>query len=186
MSYDNQYSGRNTPYTSYTTYPGSHLSQYPSLYSSYPSYSQYSSQLRRRRKQRYFTKDIEDLLYALGDGPYPSEETANALDDTLTEYLGDLCYATQQYARAHGRNRVKMDDFPFALRNDPLKEARFEHIIKQKQKIERDRKMYDHDTYVKEMENAEKKKRGPKKRGRKPKKQVENDDEDDDEEENDD
>lgn len=98
---------------------------------------------RRRRKQRLFSLDIEQLLYALGDGPYSVELTVNALEETLVMYLGDLCHATLEYAKRQGRNRVKIEDFPFVLRNDPYKLARLDYIINQSQKIEKARKMFD-------------------------------------------
>lgn len=103
------------------------------------------SNTKRRRKQRLFTRDIEQLLYSLGDGPYSSDQTVNALEETLITYLSDLCHTSITFARNQGRSRVKIDDFPFALRNDPYKLSRLEYIINQSQKIEKAKKIFDGD-----------------------------------------
>lgn len=99
--------------------------------------------LRRKRRQHLFSRDIEQLLFSLGDGPYSSEQTVNALEDTLTLYLTSLCHAALKHARAQGRNRIKIDDLPFALRNDPYKLSRLEYIINQSQRIEKAKKIFD-------------------------------------------
>lgn len=103
------------------------------------------SSIRKRRKQRLFTRDIEQLLFALGDGPFSLEPTINALEESLVEYLGDLCTATQIYSRSKNRNRIKVDDLPFSLRNDPHKLSRLEYIVNQSQRIENAKKIFDED-----------------------------------------
>lgn len=113
------------------------------------------STVRRRRRQRLFTKDIELLLYALGDGPVHVEATVNALDDCLTEYLSDLSHKTLTLARAQGRSRIKMDDLPVVLRNDPLKLARINYIKEQTLKIEKAKKMIDYDNANVDMDDDE-------------------------------
>lgn len=111
---------------------------------------------KRRRKQRLFTRDIEQLLYSLGDGPYTSDQTVNALEETLVTYLSELCHTTLQFARNQGRSRVKIDDFPFALRNDPYKLSRLEYIINQSQKIEKAKKIFDDKNVVSNLSATEK------------------------------
>jgi transcription initiation factor TFIID subunit 13 len=98
---------------------------------------------KRRRKQRIFQKDIEALLYGMGDGPILSDQTVGALEDILQEYLMDLCHKTLGYAKSQGRSRIKMNDICFTLRNDPLKLARFQYILEQTYRIERAKKMLD-------------------------------------------
>lgn len=98
---------------------------------------------RRRRRPRLFTKEIETLLYALGDGPVSQDATVSCLEDCLVEFLTDLSHESLQFARSHGRSRIKMDDLPFALRNDPLKLGRMSYIREQLANIEKAKKMYD-------------------------------------------
>lgn len=98
---------------------------------------------KRKRKPRLFTKDIENLLFAMGDRPALTDATVAALEDILTEYLVELCHRFQAYAHTQGRTRVKMNDLVFALRNDPLKLARLEYIVEQNDRIQRAKKMFE-------------------------------------------
>lgn len=122
----------------------------------------YNPPPRRRRKQRLFAKDIDQLLYLLGDPLYGLEPVANALEEVLVEFLTDLCHNALHHARAHGRSKVKMDDFPFALRNDPLKLARIETIIKQSQRIAKAQQMLDYKNLALTVGKEEKTERVPK------------------------
>ena len=133
------------------------------------SYVPTQPQTKRRRRQRLFTKEIEQLLFALGDPGYGQEATVNALDDALVDFLTDLSHNSLMYARLHGRNKVKMDDFSFALRQDPMKLGRIEYIVKLSQRIEQARKMYDEKNLAQQamreqVEPVVKKKRGRKKK----------------------
>lgn len=59
------------------------------------------------------------------------------------EFLSDLSHESLHFARAHGRSRIKIDDLPFALRNDPQKLGRMNYIREQLSRIENAKKMYD-------------------------------------------
>ncbi|QWW23456.1 hypothetical protein CA7LBN_002257 [Candidozyma auris] len=121
---------------------------------------------------------IETLLYALGDGPVSLDSTVNCLEDCLVEYLTDMLHEAQQFARSQGRSRIKQDDLPFALRNDPMKLGRLHDIKELINKIQRARNMLEDSAmatkeYLEddEEEDGEKKPRKGKKRGRKKKNQ---------------
>ena len=101
---------------------------------------------RRKRKQRLFQKDIENLLFAMGDRPVLTDMLVLALEEILVEYLLDLCHLTMAYSRSQGRSRIKMNDLAFALRNDPLKLARFQYTIEQSYRIEKAKKMFEENT----------------------------------------
>lgn len=140
------------------------------------SYRQTAAPSRRRRRPRYFTKDIETLLYALGDGPVSLDSTVNCLEDCLVEYLSDMMHETSQFAKSQGRSKIKQDDLPFALRNDPMKLGRLEDIKELLNKITRARNMLDESATAtleylddEDEEEGEKKPRKGKKRGRKKK-----------------
>ncbi|KAG7193243.1 Transcription initiation factor TFIID subunit 13 [Scheffersomyces spartinae] len=105
---------------------------------------------KRKRKQRLFLKDVAQLLWALGDPSPSNEATITALDDILVEWVVDLCHKLQRYAKAHGRTRVKMDDVPFTLRNDPAKLARFQHLTEQIVRILEARRLFDDDKFNKD------------------------------------
>lgn len=129
---------------------------------------------RRRRRPRLFTKDIETLLYALGDGPYSLDTTVNCLEDCLVEYLTDISHEAGQFARSQGRTRIKIDDLPFALRNDPKKLGRMDEIKESLVRIQRARDILDYDkqipnagAYLEDEDDENKKPKNEKKRGRK-------------------
>lgn len=110
---------------------------------------------KRRRRVRLFTKDIESLLYSLGDGPVSLDSTINTLDDVLTEYLVDACQKAQTVAKAHGRTRIKTDDIPMVFKDDPLKLARMQYIKDQSTSIEMAKKMFDQDAGMDPEQMAE-------------------------------
>lgn len=71
------------------------------------------------------------------------ESTVNCLEDCLLEFLQDCSHELLQYARSQGRTRIKVDDLPFALRNDPSKLGRMHYIRESLAKITEAKKMYD-------------------------------------------
>ncbi|KAL6942658.1 hypothetical protein ACO0QE_003843 [Hanseniaspora vineae] len=83
---------------------------------------------RRPKKQLSFNKEINTLLYALGDVPKPATETVKALDDILISYLSDLSVEAYRAALYSNRTKVKLDDFKFSLRRDPIKLARLNEL----------------------------------------------------------
>lgn len=64
----------------------------------------------------------------------------------MVEYLVDLSSKILTFAKSQGRSRIKMNDLAFALRNDPLKLARFQYIIEQNHRIERAKKLFEDKT----------------------------------------
>lgn len=124
----------------------------------------------RRRKRQLFTKDIENLLYAMGDGPVSLDSTVACLEDCLTDYLTDLAHESLRFARSQGRSRVKIDDLPFVLRRDPMKLGRMNYMRDQLIKIEKAKKMYDtNNVNEKELfaDNDEEDEGNPKKKSKK-------------------
>lgn len=112
----------------------------------------------------------------MGDGPISLDSTVNCLEDCLVEFLTDLSHESLQFARSHGRSRIKIDDIPFALRNDPQKLGRMNYIREQLAKIEKAKRMYDtNNVNEKELfaddddEDDEPKEKEKKKKGRKKK-----------------
>lgn len=97
----------------------------------------------KRKKRQLFTKDIENLLYAMGDRPYSLNSTVSALEDILVDFISRLSHTMVHYAASQGRNRIKLNDLAFALRNDPLKLGRMMYILEQSHKIERAKKLFD-------------------------------------------
>ncbi|SCU93956.1 LAMI_0E16182g1_1 [Lachancea mirantina] len=85
---------------------------------------------RRLKKTNLFSKDVASLMYAYGDSPQPLPETVQCLDELVSSYLVDICMAAHKTAQTVRRNKIKVEDFKFVLRNDPVKLGRAEELIK--------------------------------------------------------
>lgn len=72
---------------------------------------------------------MNSLLYAYGDVAQPMQQTTHCLDELVSAYLVDICTSALKTAQNSQRNKVKLDDFKFALRKDPIKLARAEELI---------------------------------------------------------
>ncbi|CAK9442366.1 uncharacterized protein LODBEIA_P61090 [Lodderomyces beijingensis] len=101
----------------------------------------------KRKRKGLFLKDIENMLYAMGDTPFSLESTINAVEDILVEYIATLSTQMVHRAASQGRrNRIKLNDLAFVLRNDPLKLSRMLYFLEQSRKIEKAKKMFDDGT----------------------------------------
>lgn len=98
---------------------------------------------RRRRKTRLFTGDVKALLYAFGDVEEPNYETVNVLEDVLINYLIDTCHDAAAFAKTTHRQKIKVDDFKFALRKDPMKHGRIQELLALQKIITDAKKQFD-------------------------------------------
>ncbi|CAI4035388.1 hypothetical protein SMKI_13G0360 [Saccharomyces mikatae IFO 1815] len=84
---------------------------------------------RKLKKTNLFNKDVSSLLYAYGDVPQPLQATVQCLDELVSGYLVDVCSNAFHAAQNSQRNKLRLEDFKFALRNDPVKLGRAEELI---------------------------------------------------------
>lgn len=68
-------------------------------------------------------------MYGIGDDPNPLQESVELLDDLVTEYIVGMCHEASKMATHARRNKIKVDDFKFALRKDPKKLGRVEELL---------------------------------------------------------
>ncbi|TID23831.1 hypothetical protein CANINC_003123 [Pichia inconspicua] len=94
-------------------------------------------------KQRLFTNDLKSLLYAYGDSPTPNIETIHALEDALTSYFTDLIMEANKVRRLQKRAKFIESDYRFALRNDPIKLARFDDLASASVVLSKAQKLFD-------------------------------------------
>lgn len=99
----------------------------------------------RRRRTNLFTNDLKSLLYAYGDVSNPHPETVAVLEDILQEYIAAMCFEAYRVAKAANRQKLKVDDFKFALRNDPRKLGRVEELLTLQKEIAEAKKMFEND-----------------------------------------
>ncbi|SCU83158.1 LANO_0B08482g1_1 [Lachancea nothofagi CBS 11611] len=85
---------------------------------------------RRLKKTHLFSKDVAALMYAYGDVSQPLPESVQCLDELVSAYLIDICMSAYRTAQTVHRNKIKVEDFKFVLRNDEVKLGRAEELIK--------------------------------------------------------
>ncbi|SCU86202.1 LADA_0D12970g1_1 [Lachancea dasiensis] len=85
---------------------------------------------RRLKKTHLFSKDVAALMYAYGDVAQPLPESVQCLDELVSGYLVDICMSAYRTAQTVHRNKIKVEDFKFALRKDEVKLGRAEELIK--------------------------------------------------------
>ena len=90
------------------------------------------------------------LLLAYGDpSPHPSfpaeplPETVRVLDEIVTDFILELCHGAAQVAHHARRQKIKVDDFRFALRRDPNKLGRVQELLRMERELKEARKAFD-------------------------------------------
>jgi transcription initiation factor TFIID subunit 13 len=83
------------------------------------------------------------LLYAHGDVPNSLPSTVRVFDEILSDFIIELCFEADRPAQLAGRQKVKLEDFKFACRKDPLKLGKIEEVFERKAEIDAARKAVD-------------------------------------------
>lgn len=65
------------------------------------------------------------------------------LEDILQEYITAICFEAHRVARAGSRQKLKVEDFKFALRHDAIKLGRVEELLAMQKEINEARKTFD-------------------------------------------
>ena len=86
---------------------------------------------------------VQMLLFAHGDVENSLESTRKVLDEILSDFIVDLCFEADRPAQLAGRQKVKLDDFKFACRKDPIKLGKIEEVFAKKAEIDAARKAVD-------------------------------------------
>ncbi|KAG9783088.1 hypothetical protein KCU88_g3197, partial [Aureobasidium melanogenum] len=73
--------------------------------------------------------------------PFP--ETLRVLDEILTDFIIETCHNAVSVATYSGRTKLKLSDFEFVLRRDPVKLGRVQEMFKKKRDIDNKKKLFD-------------------------------------------
>ncbi|PYH95829.1 TFIID-18kDa-domain-containing protein [Aspergillus ellipticus CBS 707.79] len=119
----------------------------------------------RHKGQMNFSSELRLLLLAYGDpGPHPSfpsdplPETVRVLDEIVTDFVLEMCHGAAQYASYSRRQKIKVDDFRFALRRDANKLGRVQELLRMERELKEARKAFDqNDDQVGNLKDAGKK-----------------------------
>ncbi|CCE62645.1 hypothetical protein TPHA_0C04970 [Tetrapisispora phaffii CBS 4417] len=90
---------------------------------------------RKLKKTHLFSKDVSSLLYSYGDVAQPLSETANCLDEIISSYLVDVCENAYHISKKQvhpfsaNKNKIKLENFRFVLRKDPIKLGRADELL---------------------------------------------------------
>ena len=86
---------------------------------------------------------MKQFLYAFGDDKEPLPETVRVLDEIVTDYIIETCHAAARSADIVGRQKIKVDDFKFAIRNDELATGRVKELLQIDKELKDSRKQFD-------------------------------------------
>lgn len=73
----------------------------------------------------------------------PLPETVRVLDEIVTDFILELCHSAAQVAHHARRQKIKVDDFRFALRRDPNKLGRVQELLRMERELKEARKAFD-------------------------------------------
>ena len=99
----------------------------------------------------------------------PLNDTVRVLDEVLTEFIQGVSFEATRAAQHAGRQKVKFEDFEFAMRRNPFYMGKIQEMFEKKKEIEAARKGFNiEDQLMKDADKEEKAaEKGVGKRGRK-------------------
>ncbi|KAK4034118.1 transcription initiation factor IID, 18kD subunit-domain-containing protein [Parachaetomium inaequale] len=124
-------------------------------------------------KMNFGHNELAQLLYGHGDVRAPLNDTVRVLDEILTEFIQGVSFEATRAAQHAGRQKVKFEDFEFAMRRNPDYMGKIQEMFEKKKEIEAARKGFNiEDQLMKDADKEEKaaekdRDKGVSKRGRK-------------------
>lgn len=87
----------------------------------------------------------------------PLNETVRVLDEILTEFIQGVSFEATRAAQHAGRQKVKFEDFEFAMRRNPDYMGKIQEMFEKKKEIEAARKGFNiEDQLMKDTDKEEK------------------------------
>ncbi|KAI2617456.1 TFIID-18kDa-domain-containing protein [Hypoxylon sp. NC1633] len=107
-------------------------------------------------KETFNRKEVATLLFAYGDVEDPLPETVRLMDAITTEFLEGICFEASRAAQLAGRQKLKFDDFEFALHRNPRYLGRVRVMMEKRKRINLLRKTFtqEDDTVIKDLSTA--------------------------------
>ncbi|VBB83647.1 Putative Transcription initiation factor TFIID subunit 13 [Podospora comata] len=110
-------------------------------------------------KMNFGHNELAQLLYSHGDARLPLNETVRLLDEVLTDFIQGVSFEATRAAHHAGRQKVKFEDFEFAMRRNPRFMGKIQEVFEKKKEIEAARKNFNiEDQWMKDAEREEKEK----------------------------
>ena len=116
----------------------------------------------RLEGQKMFGGALEQMLYGFGDVSDPLEETVQAVEDIVIDYVRSMTLAAMQVAAKRGK--IKTEDLFFLVRADGKKFERAREILRMHEKIKAAREELDEAASLSSARVVKKSKRSKSKR----------------------
>lgn len=84
---------------------------------------------------------VRQLLYGGGDAREPLPETMRLLDEIATDFIQSLSFEAARIGQYSGRQKIKYEDFEFALRRNPLFLGKVREMFEMSKEVKDARKM---------------------------------------------
>ncbi|KAK4167415.1 transcription initiation factor IID, 18kD subunit-domain-containing protein [Cladorrhinum sp. PSN259] len=109
-------------------------------------------------KMNFGHPELAQLLFSHGDTRTPLPDTVRVLDEILTDFIQGVSFEATRAAHHAGRQKVKFEDFEFAMRRNPRFMGKIQEVFEKKKEIEAARKNFNiEDQLTKDTEKEEKK-----------------------------
>lgn len=93
------------------------------------------------------------FLIAHGDSRQPLPETIRVLDEILTEFIQGVSFEAARVAQLAGRQKVKYEDFQFAMRKNPVFLGKAAENKELREILEKQRKTFTEEQFMTEDPN---------------------------------
>jgi transcription initiation factor TFIID subunit 13 len=93
---------------------------------------------------------VTQFLIAHGDSRQPLPETIRVLDEILTEFIQGVSFEATRVAQLAGRQKVKYEDFQFAMRKNPVFLGKAAENKELREIIDKQRRVFNEDEMIKE------------------------------------
>ncbi|KAI4164455.1 MAG: hypothetical protein LQ342_001768 [Letrouitia transgressa] len=97
----------------------------------------------RHKGQLNFEKELTLMLHAYGDSSEPLHETIRVLDEIVTDFIIETCHRAAQAAAISKRQKVKLEDFRWVVRNDERMVGRIRELLVLDREMKEARKGFD-------------------------------------------
>ncbi|ROW17247.1 hypothetical protein VPNG_01241 [Cytospora leucostoma] len=96
------------------------------------------------------TITVTQFLIAHGDSRQPLPDTIRVLDEILTEFIQGVSFEATRVAQLAGRQKVKYEDFQFAMRKNPVFLGKAAENKELREIIDKQRRVFNEDEMIKE------------------------------------
>ncbi|KAK0705056.1 transcription initiation factor IID, 18kD subunit-domain-containing protein [Lasiosphaeris hirsuta] len=108
-------------------------------------------------KMNFNHNELAQLLYGHGDVKAPLPDSVRVLDEIATDFIQGVSFEATRAAHHAGRQKVKFEDFEFAMRRNPRFMGKIQEVFEKKKEIEMARKNFSiEDQLMKDADREEK------------------------------